>query len=168
MKSQQIIIDSRLTHVRKLKAEVARLKAENLSLRTENEQLLHHMDLALLAAEDLRDLGETGRLHVWDGWNLILGAKRAATSPEGLMDLARRHIGENPADRVWIVFDGPKENSTSEGRIRVSYTGGSGPHRADRLICEFLRMARFRGDISRIDVWTDDKDFMRDVKRITK
>jgi len=27
-------------------------------------------------------------------------------------------------------------------------------------------MARFRGDVSRIDVWTNDKDFARDVKRL--
>ena len=166
MNAQQVILDSRLVHVRELKAEVARLKAENLALRTANDELSHHMELALLAAEDLRDLGDSGRLHIWDGWNLVLGAGKEATTPEDLIALARRRLAENPADRVWIVFDGPRENSKSEGRLRVSYTGGNGQHRADKFICSFLRMARFRGDVSRIEVWTNDKDFARDVKRL--
>ena len=157
MNAQQVILDSRLVHVRELRTEVARLKAENLALRTANDELSHHMDLALVAAEDL---------HVWDGWNLVLGADKQAETPEGLVALARRRLEENPADRIWIVFDGPRENSSNEGRLRVSYTGGSGLHRADRFICSFLRMARFRGDVSRIEVWTNDKDFARDVKRL--
>ena len=166
MNAQQVIFDSRLVHVRELKAEVSRLKAENLALRTANDELSHHLDLALVAAEDLRDLPDGGRLQIWDGWNLVLGAKKEARSPEELVALARRRLEEAPADRIWIVFDGPKENSSTEGRLRISYTGGSGLHRADRLICAFLRMARFRGDVSRIDVWTNDKDFARDVKRL--
>lgn len=166
MNAQQVILDSRLVHVRELRTEVARLKAENLALRTANDELSHHVDLALVAAEDLRSLSDGGRLHVWDGWNLVLGADKQAETPEGLVALARRRLEENPADRIWIVFDGPRENSRNEGRLRVSYTGGSGLHRADRFICSFLRMARFRGDVSRIEVWTNDKDFARDVKRL--
>lgn len=166
MNAQQVIFESRLVHVRELKTEVARLKAENLALRTANDELSHHLDLALVAAEDMRDLPDGGRLQIWDGWNLVLGAKKEARSPEELVVLARRRLEEAPADRIWIVFDGPKESSSTEGRLRISYTGGSGLHRADRLICAFLRMARFRGDVSRIDVWTNDKDFARDVKRL--
>jgi len=161
-------MDARVAHVRELKAEIARLKADNAALRAANDELAHHMALGLLAAEDLRSLGEGGRLVIWDGWNLILGANRESGTPEGLLDKARRHLEENPADMVWVVFDGPRENSRTEGRLRISYTGGSGPHRADRFICDFLRMARFRGDISRIEVRTRDKDFARDVKRIVR
>lgn len=166
MKSQQIIMDSRVAHVRELKTEVARLRAENASLRAENEELSHHLDLAMLAAEDLRGLSPDGKLVIVDGWNLVLGAENEAKSPSELIEQAKRHLGDCPQDFVWIVFDGPRENSRVEGRLRVSYTGGTGPHRADRFICDFIRMARFRGDISRIVVKTHDKDFSKEVNRI--
>ena len=168
MNSQQVILDSRLTHVRELKTELARLRSENNSLRTENEELVSHMDLAILAAEDVKDLGENGRLIIWDGWNMILGADNEAHDPTELIAIAKRQLAENPTDRIWIVFDGPRENSIVDGRLRVSYTGGAGQHRADRLICDFLRMARFRGDLSRIEVKTKDKDFLREVGRIVR
>ena len=166
MKSQQIIMDSRVAHVRELKTEVARLRAENASLRAENEELSHHLDLAMLAAEDLRGLSPDGKLVIVDGWNLVLGAENEAKSPSELIEQAKRHLGDCPQDFVWIVFDGPRENSRVEGRLRVSYTGGTGPHRADRFICDFIRMARFRGDISRIVVKTHDKDFSKEVNRL--
>lgn len=168
MNAQQVILDSRIAHVRELKAEVARLRADNATLRAENEELSHHMSLAILAAEDLRSLGESGRLHIWDGWNLILGSVKEAHNPAELMDLARKHLVANQSDMVWIVFDGPKENSIVDGRLRVSYTGGTGQHRADKFICDFLRMARFRGDMSRIEVRTNDKDFSKEVRRLLR
>ena len=168
MKSQQIIMDSRVAHVRELKTEVARLRAENASLRAENEELSHHLDLAMLAAEDLRGLSPDGKLVIVDGWNLVLGAENEARTPAELIGQAKRHLGDCPHDFVWIVFDGPRENSRVEGRLRVSYTGGTGPHRADKFICDFLRMARFRGDISKIVVKTHDKDFAKEVDRLSR
>ena len=168
MKPQQIIMDSRVAHVRELKTEIARLREENTALRAENEQLSHHMDLAILAAEDLRGLSPDGRLVIVDGWNMVLGSQNMAKNPSELIEWAKRRLGDRPQDLIWIVFDGPRENSRVEGRIRVSYTGGTGPHRADRFICDFLRMARFRGDVSRIEVVTRDKDFLKDVTRLTR
>jgi hypothetical protein len=168
MKSQQIIMDSRVAHVRELKTEVARLRAENASLRAENEELSHHLDLAMLAAEDLRGLSPDGKLVIADGWNLVLGAENEARTPAELIEQAKRHLGDCPQDFVWIVFDGPRENSRIDGRLRVSYTGGTGPHRADKFICDFLRMARFRGDISKIVVKTHDKDFAKEVDRLSR
>ena len=168
MKPQQIIMDSRVAHVRELKTEIARLREENTALRAENEQLSHHMDLAILAAEDLRGLSPDGQLVIVDGWNMVLGSQNMAKNPSELMEWAKRRLGDRPQDLIWIVFDGPRENSRVEGRIRVSYTGGTGPHRADRFICDFLRMARFRGDVSRIEVVTRDKDFLKDVTRLTR
>ena len=166
MGSQQIIMDSRVAHVRELKTEIARLRAENAALMAENAELTHHLDLAMLAAEDLRGLSPDGKLIVVDGWNMVLGAENEARNPQELIEQAKRHLWDCPHDFVWIVFDGPRENSRVEGRLRVSYTGGTGPHRADRFICDFLRMARFRGDIARIEVRTHDKDFAKEVDRI--
>lgn len=166
MNAQQIIGDSRVLHIRELKAEVAKLKAENARLRDENAMLAAHFDLAVTAAEDLRGLEGDAKLVLVDGWNLILGARRSARDKEDLLAQARAHLVERPKDLVWVVFDGPRFSSVLDGRLRVTYTGGSGAHRADRFICDFVRMARFRGDTPRIEVRTDDRDFRREIDRL--
>lgn len=169
MSAQDVISSTRVEHVRELKAELAKLKAENDRLRRENDELKAHFDLAVAAVHDLDTLPPDGRLHIWDGWNLILGAKREARDRDDLVAQARAHLQASPQDRVWIVLDGPRESSVAAegGRLRVSYTGGTGAHRADRLICDFVRMARFCGLSDRITVRTRDKDFLREVKRQT-
>jgi hypothetical protein len=164
--SQSVIRDARVVQVRALKGEIDRLKEENGRLRDENAAWRRHVDLAVLAAADLRALPPEGRFLILDGWNLILGAMREAASPAELEAQAKRHLETHPHDFVWIVFDGPNERSRQHARLRVSYTGGTGPHRADRLICDFLRMARWTGDLARVDVRTNDKDFKRTVSRL--
>lgn len=167
MNAQDVIFGSRVAHLRELKAEIQRLTVENARLRTENEELNHHFDLALLAAEDLRGLSPGGRLILVDGWNLILGAGRLAKDPEDLIGQMKRHLEAHPEDLVWIVFDGPRENARQEGRLRISYTGGTGLHRADRFIGDFVRMARFRGEVAKIEVRTRDKDFAKAIARLS-
>lgn len=166
MNAQQIIGNSRVLHIRELKSEVAKLKAENAQLRDENAQLCAHFDLALTAARDLESLPDGGRLVFVDGWNMILGATRIAKDKDDLLAKARAYSAENPGDLVWIVYDGPRYSVSEEGRVRISYTGGTGEHRADKFICDFLRMARFRGEAAKIEVRTHDKDFLRDIARI--
>ena len=166
MTAQDMIEAARLVRVRELQTALTKASAENKRLHDENEMLLAHFDLALLAAGDLAALPPEGRLVIVDGWNMILGAQKEARDRSDLVAQAKAHVAENPADFVWIVLDGPRASSKVAGRVRVTYTGGSGPHRADRLVCDFLRMARFRGDLSRIEVRTNDKDFIKEVKRI--
>ena len=157
-------MEGRVAHVRELKTEIARLKADNVKLRDELESLKAHFDLALLAVEDMRNF--SGTLTIVDGWNLILGSRKEARNPAELMAQAKSYVAENPDDRVWIVFDGAREGVSNDGGVRVSYTGGTGQHRADKFICDFLRMARFRGLQGRIRIKTHDKDFARDAKRL--
>ena len=73
MNAQQIIGDSRVLHIRELKAEVAKLKAENSKLHDENAQIHAHLDLALTAARDLESLPDGGKLVLVDGWSMIVG-----------------------------------------------------------------------------------------------
>jgi len=157
---------ARLVRVRELQTALTKAAAENLRLKTENEMLFAHFDLAVLAANDLAALPPDGRLVIVDGWNMILGANKVAKDRAELVAQAKAHVAEHPSDFVWIVLDGPRASSTVDGRVRVSYTGGVGAHRADKFICDFLKMARFRGDLRRIEVRTDDKDFKKEVKRI--
>ena len=158
MSAQDVIMGSRVAHVRELKAEIEKLRAENAALRDERDSLKAHFDLALLAAMDLRN-GEA--LEVWDGWNLILGAKKEAKDRAELMAQAQAS-----GRRVWIVFDGPDENVHLLGaNVRVSYTGGAGAHRADKLIVDFVRMAAYLGLADKVTVRTNDKDFRKAVDR---
>jgi hypothetical protein len=157
---------ARLVRVRELQTALTKAAAENLRLKTENEMLFAHFDLAVLAANDLAALPPDGRLVIVDGWNMILGANKVAKDRAELVAQAKAHVAEHPSDFVWIVLDGPRASSSVDGRVRISYTGGVGAHRADKFICDFLKMARFRGDLRRIEVRTDDKDFKKEVKRI--
>ena len=166
MNAQDMIEAARLVRVRELQTALTKAAAENLRLKTENEMLFAHFDLAVLAANDLAALPPDGRLVIVDGWNMILGANKVAKDRAELLAQAKAHVAEHPSDFVWIVLDGPRASSSVDGRVRVSYTGGVGAHRADKFICDFLKMARFRGDIRRIEVRTDDKDFKKEVKRI--
>jgi len=182
MTAQDMIEAARLTRVRELQTQLAKAAAENARLATENAELRAHFDLALLAAEDLRTLPEGGRLVIVDGWNVILGARRgssvelefSARDTKALVEEAKAYLEAHPRDFVWIVFDGPRENSrmmatdASGGRprLRVSYTGGAGAHRADKFICDFLRMAKFRGSLDRIAVESRDRDFRKEVERL--
>ena len=159
MSAQNIIMGSRVAHVRELKTEIEKLKAENAALRDERDSLKAHFDLALLAAMDLKD-GEP--LEIWDGWNLILGAQKEAKDRDDLIAQAKAS-----GKRVWIVLDGPDENVHLLGaNVRVSYTGGKGEHRADKFITDFVRMARYLGLADRVSVRTNDKDFRKAVARL--
>ena len=166
MNAQDMIEAARLVRVRELQTALTKAAAENLRLKTENEMLFAHFDLAVLAANDLAALPPDGRLVIVDGWNMILGANKVAKDRAELIAQAKAHVAEHPSDFVWIVLDGPRASSSVDGRVRVSYTGGVGAHRADKFICDFLKMARFRGDLRRVEVRTDDKDFKKEVKRI--
>ena len=67
-------------------------------------------------------------------------------------------LNSQPPPSIWIVFDGSEANSYRSGAYRVTYTGGTGPHRADRLILDYVHAARILGlDTSRITVDTADK-----------
>ncbi len=157
MNTSDYQIAARIGEGRRLRDELERLRGENHALREENESLAAHLDFAFLALEDLKSLPEGGRLHLVDGWNLILGAQKEAHSREELVENWRRFLADNPMDAAWIVFDGPRESAVNEGRLRISYTGGTGSQRADRFIGHFVRAAKYLGLEGRIVVHSHDK-----------
>lgn len=165
MNAQDVMMSSRMVHVRELRGEVAGLKAENSRLRDEMASLKAHFALAVTAMEDLRSIPEGGRMILVDGWNAILGAKKDARSRGELAAKWKAHLRDRPADFIWIVFDGPVENVENDGRLRISYTGGSGPHRADRFICDYLRAAKYLGLSHLVEVRTNDRDLLKEASR---
>ena len=157
MNAQDIIRSSQLTRVRELQTALTKAAAENAALHDELDSLKAHFDLALLAAMDLKS-GEP--LEIWDGWNLILGAKKEAKDRADLIAQAKAS-----GKRVWIVLDGHDENVKLDGNVRISSTGGQGEHRADKFIIDFVRMAAYLGLADNLSVRTNDKDFRKAVDR---
>ena len=155
-----------MVRISALKDEVARLKAALARVREERDSLRQHFALALLAAQDAERIGPDGTLLIVDGWNAILGSENIGGQRDRLTQLARNWLAVHPADRAWIVFDGPEANGTSVDRLRVSYTGGTGAHRADRLVCDYLRMRRYAGASGNVTVVTNDKDFRKEAERL--
>ena len=158
MTAQDIIKSAQLTRVRELQTALTKAAAENAALHDELDSLKAHFDLALLAAMDLKN-GEP--LEIWDGWNLILGAKKEAKDRADLIAQAKAS-----GKRVWIVLDGHDENVKLDGNVRISYAGGAGEHRADKFIVDFVRMAAYLGLADKISVRTNDKDFRKAVARL--
>lgn len=178
MTTNDIIQDARVVHVRELKAEVARLNAELGHAHEELASLRGHLDLALLAARDAEGLTEDATFWIVDGWNALLGSESILSAvekhlrPDQKVDVLRARVrawlseAAHQADKAWIVLDGPHPGGVVDGRLRVSWTGGTGAHRADRFICDYLRMRKFAGTHGRVVVITADQNFKREVERL--
>lgn len=162
--SQSAIFGARVEHVRELKAAIAALKADCASLRERCALLESHFALALAAALDMRSV--KGRFIVLDGWNLILGSQRVAAGRDELFVQAQGYLSLHAEDFIWIVLDGADGKSSREGALRISYTGGEGTQRADRLILDFVRCAAYCGEASRIHVGTFDRKLASEARRL--
>ena len=168
MTSQQIMQDSHVTRMRALKDENARLREELARACEERDSLRQHVALALLAARDAERLLADGTLLIVDGWNAILGSENVRDKSdtgwrEQLKNIVAKRLEKCPDDIAWIVFDGHEVNGSTEGRLRISYTGGAGAHRADRMVCDYLRMRKILGLSHPVTVVTDDKDFAKEA-----
>ena len=186
--ANNVIEDARVARLRELKTALAETKERLVRVEDERDSLLAHFDLALVALHDFEQLGKESQLHIIDGWNAILRHRNVSklTSEEisrlkadylASLGIVPPSVCLNPqsafakatADKPstsnsqlstlnWIVFDGFEENSYRSGAYRVTYTGGTGPHRADRLILDYVHAVRILGlDTSRITVDTADK-----------
>ena len=170
MNANDIIRDTRVVHVRELKAEVARLKEELAHERDARVSLESHFALALAAARDAERMPPDAELLVVDGWNAVIGTRRLDDAArharrDRLVADLRARVAADPHLYVWALFDGTEMRAEAEagGRLRVGYTGGTGAHRADRMVCDFLRMRKILGLNHAVTVVTDDKDFAKEA-----
>ena len=170
MTTNDIFRDTRVAHVRELKAEVARLKEELARTREARESLDRHFALALAATRDAERMPPDAALLIVDGWNAVIGTHRldAAACKAGrerLVEHLRARMAADPRLHVWALFDGAEMGAAAEaeGRLRVGYTGGTGAHRADRMVCDYLRMRKILGLNHPVTVVTDDKDFAKEA-----
>ena len=182
MTANYIIDAARITRLRELNSELARVKARLNAIEQEHNALTSHFDIALSALHDLRQLNDDEVFRIIDGWNVILRNRNverldASTvsrfKSEFLkrMGAERRRTGDEAKAcvplpiRTWIIFDGSDEGSYVTGECRVSYTGGVGLHRADRLIADYVHAAKLLGlNPSRICVETADKELVKKIK----
>ena len=172
MNANAIVGDARVLQVRNLKTALARANERLLAAEGERDFLRAHLDVALAVMRDFDRPGASD-LRIVDGWNAVLRlrnvAKLSADEISALKAAYLARYGAAPCKEgepapeplpteTWIVFDGPQENSYRVGACRVTYTGGEGPQRADRLILDYVHAAKLCGcDVSRIVVETADK-----------
>lgn len=180
MKSNDIFADARVMQVRELKTALAETRARLSKAEAERDLLVAHFPLGMAALHDFESLASGEDLRIIDGWNAILRMKNVSKlSAESISELKKEYLtdlgilepspagADLPPVSVWIVFDGKVANSYRAGMYRVTYTGGTGAHRADRMIIDYVNVAKVLGlDVSRIVVETADKDLSRRVKSI--
>ena len=171
MTANSVIEEARVAHVREQKTALAETKERLARIEEERDSLLAHFDLALVALHDFEQMGEGAQLQIIDGWNAILRHRNVSKlTSEEISKLKADYLANlgivpqpstpnsQPSTRIWIVFDGSEENSYRSASYRVTYTGGSGAHRADRLILDYVHAVRLLGfDTARITVDTADK-----------
>ena len=178
MKSNDIVNEARMLHLRELKTSLAETKKRLQKVESDKDLLLAHFPLALAAIYDFRNLPDDKELRIIDGWNAILKEKNLAKlSKDDISRLKKEYLSrqgisipsvENaklPPVSSWIVFDGKDAHSYRSGDSRITYTGGTGSHRADRMILDFVNAAKILGlDLSRIIVETADKDLSKKLR----
>lgn len=181
MNSNDIFRNSQVERVRDLKNKVATLARERDEALSELASLKAHFSLALVAAQDVAKLPEDGEIVIVDGWNAVFDkfrrlrdddeesskearAKETFRRRTALIETVKSYAAENENVFVWLVFDGDEAGATSGERWRISYTGGKGSHRADRMICDFVRMTSLAGMKARVTVMTNDRDFRKEVE----
>lgn len=164
--------------VRELKAALSEAKARLAQAEAERNLLVAHFPLGMAALHDFESLAAGAELRIIDGWNAILRMKNVSKlSADKVSELKKAYLAklgilepaaestDLPSVSTWIIFDGKDANSYRAGAYRVTYTGGTGAHRADRMIIDYVNVAKVLGlDVSRIVVETADKDLS---KRIT-
>lgn len=90
-----------------------------------------------------------------------------ADKRQRLIDDLKRITKHNHALRTWLVFDGPTRSDTQVARnLTVTYSGGEGEHRADRVIIEKLRFYKACETEVPLLMVSNDHDLATTAKRL--
>jgi hypothetical protein len=113
-----------------------------------------------------------------DGHNILFGLQGRYQPPAGaatwnastrarLIEDVVRLTGGRPACRAWIVFDGPaRSESTAADNVRVTYSGGSGEHRADLVLLDNVRFFRSADAATVVLLASNDNGLGAEARRL--
>lgn len=117
--------------------------------------------------------GQADALVLVDGHNMLFGlpSRYAPRRGEPLSEAEKRDLladdfvrlaRPNPAMRVFIVFDGPERSDTNKSHnVLVTYSGGTGEHRADGVILDKLRFFQSVASAPLRYMVSDDQDLRK-------
>jgi len=123
-------------------------------------------------------LGRKGVFLLIDGHNVFfaLQGKYAATSGPVVPDREKRArfvadvtrvVAARPTCRAWVVFDGPVRSEESPAlNVRVVYSGGTGEHRADKVLAETVHFIRAAEPKVPVIVATNDNALRGEMQKL--
>lgn len=78
-----------------------------------------------------------------------------------------RLTAPNPAVRAWIVFDGPTRHDTQASpNVRVTYSGGTGEHRADNVLLDNIRFFKTASPETTVFLASNDHDLCEAARKL--
>ena len=122
--------------------------------------------------------GQNPAILLIDGHNVLFGlpARYMPTRGTSLPDADKRKkltddivriTAPNPAVRAWVVFDGPtRSDSQASPNVRVTYSGGTGEHRADSVILDNLRFFKSSSPDTPVILVSNDNDLCAAARRL--
>ena len=122
--------------------------------------------------------GQCPAILLIDGHNLLFGLPtrynptrgRSRTEAEKrdllTADIVRL-ISPMPSIRVWIIFDGPTRSDTQAApNVRVTYSGGEGEHRADKVLLDNVRFFKSSAPDLAVILVSNDRDLCLAARRL--
>ena len=113
-----------------------------------------------------------------DGHNVLFGLPTRYNPPRGgsisetgkrnrlVSDIARV-MAPNPASRAWVVFDGAtRSDSQAAPNVRVTYSGGTGEHRADGVLLDNIRFFKRADPGMTVLLVSNDTDLCKTAVRL--
>lgn len=122
--------------------------------------------------------GQAPAMLLIDGHNVLFGLPARYNPPRGgaVNDAEKRKkltadivrvTAPNPAVRAWIVFDGPTRHDTQAApNVRVTYSGGTGEHRADNVILDNVRFFRSASPQTAVFLVSNDHDLCQSALKL--
>ena len=122
--------------------------------------------------------GQAPALLLIDGHNVLFGLPVRYSPPRGgaLSDADKRKkltadiarlTAPNPAVRAWIVFDGPtRSDSQAAPNVRVTYSGGTGEHRADSVLLDNLRFFKSASPDTAVFLVSNDQELCQAARKL--
>jgi predicted nucleic acid-binding Zn-ribbon protein len=122
--------------------------------------------------------GQMPAILLLDGHNVLFGLPARYSPPRGgalsdadkrkkLSDDLVRLAAPCPTLRAWLVFDGPtRTDAQAAGNVRVTYSGGTGEHRADGVILDNLRFFKTSSPETDVFLVSNDNELCGAARRL--